>query len=286
MTLDDLVATAAQPEVLGDGYGFTEGPAADAQGNVYFSDGRNDAIYFWEVGRPVAPFVSGSTDAIGMMCNARGELYVCEGAAYRVVAFDLHTKAKRILCSEIDGRRFNEPNDLAVDFSGGFYSSDPNYQHRGQPTVMKQDVYYCSAGGEVTRVSTVCHKPNGVLLSADDATLYVADARGQAVYRYDVTGPGRLANETLWIDRLGANPDGLTLDQHDNLYIGCGKAGLKIYDRTGAAIGRIDVHAANCCFGGRDFRTLCIASVDKFLGIRTKVVGLKPLPLRSTTTSD
>ena len=120
-----------------------------------------------------------------------------------------------------------------------------------------------------------------MLLSADDQTLYVADARGQVIYRYDVAGPGQLANERLWIDQLGANPDGLTLDEHDNLYVCCGKAGLKIYDRAGLPIGRIGVHAANCCFGGRDFRTLCIASVDKFLGIRTKVVGLKPLPLRA-----
>ena len=66
-----------------------------------------------------------------------------------------------------------------------------------------------------------------MLLSADDHTLYVADARGQVIYRYDVAGPGRLANERLWIDRLGANPDGLTLDEHDNLYICCGKAGAE-----------------------------------------------------------
>lgn len=280
MTLDDIVAKNDRPEVLGDGYGFTEGPAADAQGNVYFSDGRNSAIHFWEVGRPIVPFVADSTDAIGMMCNAHGELYVCEGAAYRIVAIDLRTKRRRVLCSAIDGQHFNEPNDLAIDFSGGFYFSDPNYQHRGQPTVMKQDVYYCSVAGHVRRVSTICFKPNGVLLSADDRTLYVADARGQVIYRYDVIGPGQLTNERRWIDQLGANPDGLTLDECGNLYVCCGKAGLHVFDRQGRRIGRLDVHAANCCFGGRDFRTLCIASVDRFLGLQTNVVGLKPLSLR------
>jgi gluconolactonase len=281
MRIDDIIAPGKQAEVLGAGYGFTEGPAADRDGNVYFSDGQNDSIHFWQPGKPPALFVGDSTDAIGMMMSAAGELYVCEGAAHRIVAFDVHTKAKRVLCSQIDGRHFNEPNDLAIDFSGGFYFSDPNYQHCGQPTVMKQDVYYCSAAGRVTRVSTVCFKPNGVLLSADDRTLYVADARGQVIYRYDVTGPGRLANERLWINALGANPDGLTLDEHDNLYICCGKAGLKIYDRAGTPIGQIPVHAANCCFGGPDFRTLLIASADKFLALRTQVVGLKPLPLRA-----
>jgi gluconolactonase len=283
MTIDDIISTGTKPDVLGSGYGFTEGPAADGLGNVYFSDGKNDSIYHWQFGRRPILFVDDSTDANGMMLNARGELYVCEGAAYRVVALDVRTKAKRVLCSEIDGQHFNEPNDLTIDLAGGFYFSDPNYQHRGQSTVMKQDVYYCSASGIVTRVSTVCHKPNGVLLSADDRTLYVADSRGQVVYRYDVTGPGQLSNETLWIDKLGANPDGLTLDEQDNLYVCCGKAGLKIYDREGQPIGRIDVHAANCCFGGRDFRTLCVASAEKFLGIPMKIAGLKPLLLRGPT---
>ena len=280
MELDCIIPSGTKPEVLGDGYGFTEGPAADRHGNVYFSDGKNHSIYRWEADGAVVCFVDDSADAVGMMFNARGELVVCEGAAYRIVAYDVFTKTKRVLCDQIEGQRFNEPNDLAIDFHGGFYFSDPNYQHHGQPTVMKQDVYYCSAECQVARVSTVCHKPNGVLLSADDRTLYVADARGQRIYRYDVTGPGELRNERVWIDRLEANPDGLTLDELDNLYVCCGKAGLKIFDREGLPVGRLDVHAANCCFGGRDFRTLCIASADKFLGLRIQVVGLKPLALR------
>jgi len=280
MTLDKIIAPGTEFKVIGAGYGFTEGPAADPHGNVFFSDGQNDTIFCWEVGKSPVPFVRDSTDAIGMMFSAQGELYVCEGAAYRVVAFDVSTQKKRVLCHEIDGLHFNEPNDLAIDFHGGFYFSDPNYQHRGQPTIMKQDVYYCTRDGRVTRVSTVCHKPNGVLLSADDRTLYLADSRGQVIYRYDVAGPGRLVNQQIWIGDLGANPDGMTLDEHDNLYVCCGRAGLKVFDRRGLLIGQIDVHAANACFGGRDFRTLCIASADRFLGIRTRVTGLKPLPLR------
>ena len=143
---------------------------------------------------------------------------------------------------------------------------------------MKEDVYYCSGQGQVARVSTICFKPNGVLLSADGRTLYVADARGQRIYKYDVDGPGRLSGERLWIDRLGANPDGLTLDELGNLYVCCGKAGLKIFDPQARPIGQLEVHAANCCFGGLDFHTLCIASVERFIGFRAKVEGMKPLP--------
>jgi gluconolactonase len=280
MTFADILSDGATPKILGSGYGFTEGPAADRDGNVYFSDGRNNAIHRWSPDERPTLFVGDSPDPIGMMFNPRGELCVCEGAAYRVAAIDVATRAKRILCDQFGGLRFNEPNDLAIDATGGFYFSDPNYQHHGQPTVRKQDVYYCSAEGRVARVSTICFKPNGVLLSAGDATLYVADARGQVVYAYDVLGPGQLAGERIWIDGLGANPDGMTFDEHDNLYVCCGRAGLKVFDRAGRPLGGIDVHAANCCFGGRDFQTLCIASADRLLGIETKVVGLKPLMLR------
>ena len=62
---------------------------------------------------------------------------------------------------------------------------------------------------------------------------------------------------------MAAKPDGMTLDEHDNLYVCCGKAGLKVFDRDARPIGRIEVHAANCCFGAPRFRTLCIASVQQ-----------------------
>jgi gluconolactonase len=281
MTLEGIIAPGTEPEVLGAGYGFCEGPAADAQGNIYFSDGRKDSIHFYELGKPVTLFTDDSTDANGMMFNGKGELCVCEGAAYRVVAFDVKTKQKRVLASQIDGIHFNEPNDLAIDHHDGFYFSDPNYQHRGQATVMKEDAYYCSPEGQITRVSTVCIKPNGVLLSPDDRTLYLADSRGEAIYRYDVLGLGKLANEMKWIDGLAAHPDGLTLDEHGSLYICCGRAGLKVFSPRGQPIGLIELpYASNCCFGGPDFTTLFVTSADKFLGIPTKVRGVKPPCLR------
>ena len=277
------ITPGTQPEILGQGYGFTEGPAADRLGERLLS--RTARTTRSTVGKPASrPHSStdNSTDAIGMMFNADGAS--CTSAKGRPTAswrYDVHYEGEaRAYAARSTGSTSMSPTTWRSIRHNGFYFSDPNYQHRGEPTVMKQDVYYCSSEGKVTRVSTICFKPNGVLLSADDRSLYVADARGQLIYRYDVTGPGQLSNERLWIDKLAANPDGLTLDQHENLYICCGKAGLKIFDRTGQPIGHIGVHAANCCFGGHDFRTLCIASVDKFLGLRTNVVGMKPLALQ------
>lgn len=277
-SLDQLVDPGEKPVVLGTGYGFCEGPAADAEGHVYFSDGKNDAIHVYRLDEGVRLFVGDALDANGMMFNQAGELVVCEGAAYRVVAFDVKTKQFRVLVGDSEDRRFNEPNDLAIDRAGGFYFTDPNYAHRGQKQLKKQDVYYVSPDGEVSTVSTICEQPNGVLLSADGKTLYVADCRGKAIYRYDVAAPGNLTGQTKWIPDLGAHPDGMTADIHGNLYFACGSAGIHVYAPTGKLIGTLDVgYASNCCFGGPDFRTLYITSAERFLGLKMKVEGTRPL---------
>ncbi|MGQ9605059.1 MAG: SMP-30/gluconolactonase/LRE family protein [Thermogutta sp.] len=277
-SVDGIVPPGTEPQILGEGYGFCEGPAADAEGNVYFSDGKNDSIYVYRTGRGVELFVNDSTDANGMMFDAEGRLLVCEGAAFRVVAFDVKTKEKKILATQIDGARFNEPNDLTIDRTGGFYFTDPNYRHRGQETVMKEDVYYVDRDGRVRRVSQVCVKPNGILLTPDERTLYLADNGTGIIYRYRVSSPGKLTDETKWIDLGGPRPDGMTLDEFGNLYIACGGAGIKVYSAEGESLGTIRVpYASNCVFGGPDFSTLYVTSRDKFLGIPTRVRGVPPL---------
>jgi gluconolactonase len=276
--LEDLCDPAMQPVVLGTGYGFCEGPAADGAGNVYFSDGKKDTIHVYAPGKPVEVFVPDSLDANGMMFNARGELVVCEGAAFRIVAFDVKSKQKRILAGGGKDREFNEPNDLTIDLQGGLYFTDPNYRHRGQPTVRKEDAHYVAADGAVSCVSTVCKKPNGILLTPDNKTLYLADNGGKCIYRYDVTAPGKLANEKMWID-LGAGPDGMTLDVQGNLYVACGGVGVKVYAPDGTAIGVLapGTYASNVVFGGPDFKTLFLTSRDKFLGLPMKVEGIRSL---------
>ena len=277
--LDNLVAPGTKAVVLGEGYGFCEGPAADTLGNIYFSDGTKDTIHFYPYGQAVQKFID-SYDANGMMFNSLGELGVCEGAAFQVVAIHPRTKEKRVLAGKVNGERFfNEPNDLTFDATNGFYFTDPNYKHRGQETIRKEDVYYVSSTGEVSCVSTVCSNPNGILLTPDDKILYVADCGGKKIYRYKVDGPGKLSDERLWID-LGAHPDGMTLDRDGNLYMACGPAGVIIYDKEGKKIGTLSKehgipYASNCVFGGPNFSILYITAADKFIGIPTKTEGIR-----------
>ena len=199
-----------------------------------------------------------------------------KGASRQIVAFNTRTKQKRVLASQIDGVPFNEPNDLTIDAEDGFYFSDPYFSHRDQPKLQSEDVYYVSSQGSVSRVSRVAKKPNGVLLTPDGTTLYLADTVGEVIYRYEVLGPGRLANERLWA-RVGARPDGLTLDEHGNLYVGSGAGGLRVFSPAGDALGTITAeYVSNCVFGGRDFSTLYATSREKFLAIATKIHGVRP----------
>lgn len=280
--LSRIVDPAQKAVVLGTGYGFCEGPAVDSVGNVYFSDGAKDSIHFYPYNRPVQLFTDKSTDANGMMFNYKGELMVCEGAAFRVVAYDTLSGEKRIAINEkgllFEGLRFNEPNDLSVDPENGFYFTDPNYKHRKQETVRKQDVYYVDKDGNVSRVSDICKQPNGILLSADAKTLYIADCSDKKLYRYKVTAPGKLIDETMFID-LGAHPDGMSQDVDGNLYIACGNVGVKIYTPEGKFIGTLGKehgipYASNCVFGGPGLSVLYVTAADKFLGIQTKTKGI------------
>ena len=280
VSFSDILEPGVKATIIGEGYSFSEGPAADAVGNIYFSDGSNDKIHFYPYGRPVEVFVDDCTDANGMMFNRNGELVSVEGSLRHVVAFDTRTKQKRVLVNQIDGVEFNEPNDLTFDLDNGFYFTDPYYQHRKQGATMKEDVYYVSNTGKVSRVSTVCVRPNGTILSADCKTLYVADNGSKKVYRYDVLGPGKLANETVFVNDA-PNSDGITLDEMGNLYVTCSGDGIRVYDKTGKPIGIIGKdqgipYASNCVFGGPNFSILYVTSVDKFYGIPMKVQGLLP----------
>lgn len=277
--LSDIIELSIKATVLGTGYNFSEGPAVDAVGNVYFS-ARLDKIQFYAYGRPVELFTDDTFDPVAMMFNRDGKLIVTEGAASRIVEFDVRTKEKRTIVSEFEGLRFNEPEHLTIDFENGFYFTDPSYRHRGNNAVRKEDVYYVSKDGEISRVSTICRKPNGIILTADCKILYVVDNGAGHVYKYDVPAPGKLANETLLInDARGA--DGIYLDAEGNLYIGCSGNGLRIYDKAGKFIGHLGTeygipYASSCVFGGPDFSILYITARDQFLGIPMKVRGILP----------
>ena len=267
---EGLIAPGAKVELLADGFAFTEGPARDAQGNIYFTDIPNERIHKWSVDGKLTTFREKTGRANGLYFGRRGNLLACEGGNRRVTSISPEGKVT-VLAGSYKGKKFNSPNDLWIDPHGGVYFTDPRY---GTPEGMEQDgfhVYYLPPGRkQLVRVLDDLVKPNGVVGTADGKLLYVADAGDGKTYVYRIRPDGSLTDRKL-IAPVGS--DGMTLDAKGNLYLARGA--VRVYGPDGKRIAAIEVpeSPANVCFGGKDRRTLFITARKGLYSIRMKVRG-------------
>ncbi|HMP05710.1 MAG TPA: SMP-30/gluconolactonase/LRE family protein, partial [Lacipirellulaceae bacterium] len=118
------VGPAGEVKQAATGFAFTEGPAWDGEGLLYFTDVPNARIHTLAADGRVTEFVDDSGPCNGLMFNREGELVACDMSG-RVVAWDVAAKTKRVLAAEYGGQRFNAPNDLVIDAAGGVYFTDP-----------------------------------------------------------------------------------------------------------------------------------------------------------------
>ncbi|WP_166821515.1 SMP-30/gluconolactonase/LRE family protein [Thalassoroseus pseudoceratinae] len=267
-----LVADGAKVEKLADGFKFTEGPAADAEGNVYFTDIPNARIHKWSVEGKLSTVRENSGRANGLYFDKDGNLLACEGGSRQLTRITLGDKLKvEVLADSYNGKKLNSPNDLWIDAQGGVYFTDPRY---GSEDGLEQDgyhVYYLPAGGgELQRVIGDLVKPNGIIGTADGKTLYVADAGGGKIYAYKIQKPGVLTNRKKLID---SGSDGMTLDEKGNIYLTRGH--VQVYKPNGEKLTTIEVPEgpANVTFGGKDNKTLFITARTGFYAVQMNVSG-------------
>ncbi|HWB13759.1 MAG TPA: SMP-30/gluconolactonase/LRE family protein [Pirellulales bacterium] len=252
------------------GFQFTEGPAADRQGNIYFSDIPANRVYRLNPDGKVSIFREPSNHTNGTMFNSRGELVSCEMDG-QVVVVSVDGRQVKPLASMYKGNRFNAPNDLVVDKADGVYFTDPHFR---APEPLPQGVaavYYVGQDGVVSRLVDDLKAPNGVILSTDEKTLYVVPSMQEEVMAYPVESPGKLGMGKVLCrmkqpkGEQGRGGDGLTIDTQGNLYIATG-LGLQVFDREGKHLGTIEVPEppANVTFGGPEFKTLYITARTSF----------------------
>jgi gluconolactonase len=170
-------AAAARPPAgevvrLHTGFRFTEGPAADHRGNLYFTDVPNNRVHKIDAGGALSTVLEDSRGYNGLMVDSRGRLAACQGGEHRLVALDLGTKVVDVLADRWDGKPPGTPNDLVVDQTGGVYFTAPD----------AGTVFHVSSTGRVARVLAGLPRPNGVILSPDERTLYVLPS-GRVRYR-------------------------------------------------------------------------------------------------------
>ncbi|MFW6125311.1 MAG: SMP-30/gluconolactonase/LRE family protein, partial [Pirellulales bacterium] len=218
------IGPAGDVQRLHTGFGFTEGPAADAGGNVYFTDVRNQRIHKVDRERNLSTFREESGRANGLMFNSEGELVACQMIG-RLVKLSRDGSRLEVLADQYEGNRFNAPNDLVIDRPGGVYFTDPAFG-AGRPLPQPvHGVYYRAPDGTVTRLIDDLRFPNGVILSPDEKTLYVVPTGQPEVMAYPVSAPGTLETGRVLCrlkqaeGRTGGGGDGLTVDTDGNLYI-------------------------------------------------------------------
>lgn len=270
-----IIAPGARLEKLAGDFAFTEGPACDARGDVYFTDQPNDRIMKWSVEGKLSTFMQPCGRANGLSFDAKGNLWACAdetNALWRIGPGG----GVSVIVKGYEGKLLNGPNDVWIQPGGGLYFTDPYYKRsywkRG-PKEMEECVYFVSPDYQgVTRVIDDLKQPNGIIGTPDGKTLYVADIGGGKTYRYHTQPDGRVKDKVLFCE-LGS--DGMTIDNLGNVYL-TGK-GVSVFDASGKKIEQIDVPerwTANVCFGGKDRQTLFITATEGLYGLRMSVKGV------------
>jgi gluconolactonase len=266
-----VVADGAKVEKLAGGFRFTEGPAADAEGNIFFTDIPNNRIHKWSLDGELSTFRENSGASNGLFFDKDGNLLACEGGGRRLVLIDPKGNVT-VLADKYDGKPFNSLNDLWIDPKGGIYFTDPRYGNRSGMEQDGEHVYYLSPDRKnIIRVIDDMVRPNGIIGTRDGKLLYVTDHGGKNTFVYTINADGTLSNKKLFAPE---GSDGMTIDNKGNVYLTRG--GVQVYNKKGEKIETIEVPEgpANVCFGGKDRQILFITARTSLYSVRMRVRGL------------
>jgi gluconolactonase len=304
----DLVAPGAKVTAAA-GVCFLEGPAVDAQGNVFFSDIAGNRILKMTPAGMVSVFRADSGRTNGNAFDAQGRLVSCEGGEMgpggrrRIVRTDLKTGQVTVLTERYEGKRYNSPNDVCVDAKGRVWFTDPRYgTDRSDLELDVEGVYRIDPDGTVKRVlgQKQVQRPNGLAVTADAQRLYVIDSHPQPgghrkVWAFAVSPAGELSGQRLVYDfGKGRGGDGLKLDVQGNLWVAAGiitprgpgetadvPPGVYVLTPKGKLLGRIPIPEdviTNLAFGGPDRKTLYVTAGKTLYQVPVRVAGYAVSP--------
>jgi gluconolactonase len=272
----EILADGANLEKLSGGFSFTEGPASDAEGNVFFTDQPNDRIMKWSTDDILSTWMKPSGRSNGLSFDHEGNLWSCADEKNQLWKINPEQMVE-VMLEGYRNKLLNGPNDLWIAPDGGIYFSDPYYQrpwwdHQEMPQEC-QCVYYLSPDHKkVTRVVDDLQQPNGIIGTPDGSRLYITDIKGEKTYIYSIREDGSLTDRKLFCE-MGS--DGMTIDEQGNLYLT--SQGVFIFNPVGEEILHIEVPerwTANVCFGGTDKKSLFITASKGLYRMKMKVRGV------------
>lgn len=275
---DSIVAEGAQVTLVAADHEFTEGPAVDTNGNVFFTDQPNDRIIKWSANdNTVSVYMEPSGRANGLYFDHDGNLLACADEKFQLWKIDSN-KNVTVLIDDYKGKKLNGPNDLWVDVNGGIYFTDPYYQRpyweRTQGEIEKRNVYYLTPDKkDIIMVADDLVQPNGIIGSPDGKTLYVADIGDKKTYSFTINADASLTDRTLFTE-MGS--DGMTLDNRGNLYL-TGN-GVTVFSKQGEQIHHIPINqkwTANVTFGGNNQSKLFITAMNSVYTLDMNVNGVR-----------
>ncbi|MDR9366579.1 MAG: SMP-30/gluconolactonase/LRE family protein [Balneolaceae bacterium] len=270
-----VIADDAELYLVSDQFSFTEGPAADSEGNIYFTDQPNNDIWIYTTDGELNKFMDESGRSNGLYFSENGDLLACADANNELWSISPHMVVE-VLVDSYNGKRLNGPNDLWPDPNGGIYFTDPYYQREywdhTEKEIEEERVYYLTPDRQdLVIVADDLVQPNGIIGTPDGNTLYVADIGDGKTYSYTIHEDGTLSNKTLFTE-MGS--DGVTLDDQGNLYLT--GDGVTVFNEEGEQIEHIPVPqnwTANVTFGGADNQTLFTTASTAVYTLEMKVNG-------------
>ncbi|MCI0538804.1 MAG: SMP-30/gluconolactonase/LRE family protein [Verrucomicrobiales bacterium] len=298
--LDALIAADAKIELLASGFSWSEGPVWVRQGEyLLFSDVPRNVVFKWKEGERTSEYLTpsgytgttprtGEPGSNGLTLDAQGRLVLCQHGDRQVARLEKN-RTYTLLARYFQYRRFNSPNDLVFKSNGDLYVTDPPYGLAGghddpSKELMFHGVYRVKPDGEVTLMTRYLTFPNGIALSPDESTAYVAvsDPKNAVIMAYDLNFDGTFSNSRVFFDanplladRKGL-PDGLKVDRLGNLFA-TGPGGVLVISPKGRHLGTINTGepTANCAWGN-DGSVLYITANDKLCRIKTTTKGKLP----------
>ena len=266
-----VVAGGTKVEVIKEGFQGTEGPIGLPDGSLIFTETNANRITKIDLNNATSTYLENTNGSNGLAFDAKGRLISVQTTAGQTKIGVLAPKgSESVLADSFEGKPFGRPNDLVVDKKGGVYFTEPgpNAAPGAPPPPLAPAVYYVPAGGRAMRIGDGIERPNGIMLSRDEKTLFVNNTSGEHLLAFDIQPDGTVKNRRNFAKYQGANrtdtgvtsgADGLAIDNDGRLYAAT-SAGVEVFSAAGQHLGTIPVSRApqNIAFAGPNKKTLYI----------------------------